>query len=219
MAKRQQHALPQDQYQRTPDHTIDNICILFKRDGSMTEPELVLGEFNKKCKFSANGEEKSVHGLCLAAGGHFERMGWRPNTYGEREGSIDLLDAGLQEMVEEIGVQESGIVESLDVGFVDCPLSDPRKHITRHAVVRWIDADPSTSEELQTLLCVPLSKLGDLIGGRISVTSKRTGTQLGFVLGHDHFIQQIWQLPNVRKMVERIKRNQMVQEQKFGSIF
>lgn len=183
--------------QRTPDDTVDNITICYKE--GMTEPVLVLGEFKKDVDI--NGEKVKMHGLCVAAGGHYERLGRRP-AYFKDKGAPDLIDAALSELEEEINVTEDGIVASEYVGFIDHPSNDPRKHVVRHVILRWIDIDPTESEELARLVCVPLSRVDDLMNGKIRI--KVEGEPLGFVLGHDSFLKLVLTLPNVVSFINRI---------------
>lgn len=82
---------------------------LYKRDGSMPEPMLVLGEFNKTC--NVGGVTVPVRGLALSAGGHYERMGNRPD-YLRDKGNYNLFHAAETELIEEIGVGKEGIAAS-----------------------------------------------------------------------------------------------------------
>lgn len=197
---------PAQQYQRTPDDTVDNVTFCFKTDGSMEEPVLVLGEFNKSCNLS--GQVQRVHGLCLAAGGHYERMGQRPASFSEA-GDVDLLVAASKELEEEIGITEDGIVASQYVGFIDDPNNDPRKHVIRHIILRHVDVDPSQSEELANLVCVPLSKVVPLLNGKFRV--RLNGEALGMVLNHDKVIRLVLSTPAGRQFVESMQRLQRPQ--------
>lgn len=157
---------------------------------------MVLGTFDKACLVA--GVERRVRGLVLAAGGHYERMGCRPDYFRDR-GHVNMFDAALCELQEEIGIGEDGIVASQYIGCMDDCLNDPRKHVIRHILLRWVDAGPSSSEELENLVCVPLSKIDDLLCGRFRV--RLDGENLGLVLNHDYVIHTVMALDATKQFI------------------
>lgn len=189
------------QLQRTPDDTVDSITFCYKDDGSMEEPVLVLGVFNKEAM--VHGTSSRVHGLAIAAGGHYERMGARP-TFCRDAGDVDMVAAAQKELTEEIGVEPQDVVASKYVGFIDDCNGDPRKHVIRHIFLRHINVHPRESEELQALVCVPLSQLDALIDGDLQVTVE--GTPLGFVLNHGQVIRTTLRLPGTQEFIDAIMR-------------
>jgi ADP-ribose pyrophosphatase YjhB (NUDIX family) len=187
------------QAQRCPAVTVDNFTLCYKTDGSMAEPVLVFGEFNKT--HTMGGTPVQVRGLVLAAGGHYERMGARPDYFRDK-GNVDLFDAAKAELMEEIGIDESGIVASRYIGCIDDCENDPRQHLIRHVVMRWIDTDPQESEELQRLVCIPLSSIPRMLSGALRILYQRA--PLGLVLNHDRIIRMVLALPEAKHFIDRI---------------
>jgi ADP-ribose pyrophosphatase YjhB (NUDIX family) len=190
------------QVQRCPAVTVDNFTLCYKTDGSMAEPVLVLGEFNKVHSVAATPVR--VRGLVLAAGGHYEMVGARPDYFRDK-GNANLFDAAKTELLEEIGIDESGIVASRYIGCIDDCENDPRKHLIRHVIMRWIDKDPQESEELQRLVCIPITSIPRMLSGALRILYQRS--PLGLVLNHDRLIRMVMALPDAKGFINRITAN------------
>ena len=187
------------QAQRCPAVTVDNFTLCYKTDGSMAEPVLVLGEF-KKWHIMA-GTKHLFSGLVLAAGGHYERMGPRPEYYRDK-GNYNLFDAAKTELMEEIGIDDSGIVASCYLGCIDDCENDPRHHAIRHLVMRWIDKDPQESEELERLWCIPLSQIKRFLDGSCVMRVGRN--PMPIALNHNRVIDLILAMPKAQAFVRSI---------------
>lgn len=207
--------------QRSPFISVDNFCMLYNQEmySAGQPPQVIIGVWDKK-NINIFGKIQNVRGLVLAGGGHVERMGdknWRPEYYGNyklalnqlvkkmEDGDHDLRSAADKELSEEIGIdRKNSSIVTQELGFMDDVFSDPRAHYLRCIFLRWIDQPPRPSEELRTIINVPLPQLAAICQRKIFWTAP-DGVQLGLELNHDTLIRLIMVHPATLKFIEKMK--------------
>lgn len=207
--------------QRCPYVSVDNFCMLYTEAMFLAgqPPQVIIGVWDKK-NINIFGKLQNIRGLVLAGGGHVERMGdksWRPAYAGNigvnmssalkklEEGDPDLRSAADKELSEEIGIDRKHCtIVTQELGFMDDLFSDPRAHYLRCIFLRWIDQPPKPSEELKTVINVPLPQLAAICARKLSWTAP-DGVSLGLELNHDTLIRLIMALPATQKFIENMK--------------
>ncbi len=194
--------------QRCPAVWTDNFCFVYSE--GMTEPELLFGEWEKEAE--VYGLKQRIHGMVLAGGGHYERMGrrqtdvtpcWVPKF---EAGDMSLREAADKELTEEIGVPISAVQETVLGGCMDYPLQDPRTHGVRFFFLRWVVQRPRATDELKRIIGVPVfSKLSDFCAGRLPVASKDGRAQLVPELNHGEFVRLVMSMPVTRDFMAYIQ--------------
>jgi hypothetical protein len=191
--------------QRCPYISVDNLCFLYSREmhDRGAEPHLILGIWEKQVELY--GSLTKVKGLVLAAGGHYERMAnkSRPEEHAggrgfkTEGGDSSLRAAADKELNEEIGIDKTKVKVTRELGFMDDCISEPRAHYLRCIFLRWIEQSPRPSEELKTVIPVPLSKLPDLCSGKIAYKDAQ-GQELRLELGHDRLLHLVMAHPETQ---------------------
>jgi len=201
------------QAQRCPFISVDNVCFLFTRDmyNRGVEPHLILGLWDKK-NVEIYGTKQDVKGLVLAGGGHYERMANKKARPGRtvdfgvpnfEEGDISLLDAADKELREEIGIDKKNVRMTRELGLLDDFLSEPRAHYVRFAFLRWIEQPPKTSDELKTVIALPVSQLKGLCD-RSETWKNARGEEFSLELNHDKLIKLILAHPETQAFLANI---------------
>lgn len=210
--KKDPYAIPV--LQRSPFIWVDNFTFFFRKD--MEEPELLLGEWNKKA--TLYGKEQKVHGLVVGGGGHFERMGDKtePSTdiFSSRgtftksgnaeEGDMTLRAAADKEIFEELKIPPEKVKSTVFLCVIDDPFNDPRTHGMRTVFLRWVEIAPRSSEELKSVISVPLSMMSDLCDRKIAWTSPK-GEKLNLILNHGEMIKAVLHHPATQEFLARVK--------------
>lgn len=154
---------------RCPSVAVDNVIIGDTVDGRRTR-FIALGKIDK-------GEHK---GYVLAGGGHYDRMTVVDNKL---VGDKNFLQTGLRELEEEVGIKPSDIISSRIVAVIDDYGNDPRKHMIRFVIARYIGTKKlKTSSEISNIMHWPLRREFQDDG-------------IKFALGHDKLLETI--LPSV----------------------
>lgn len=196
--------------QRCPSVWVDNFLFLYTRD--MAEPHLLLGRWKKTV--DVYGQNTSLEGLVVAAGGHYERMGNKKgftgtNIYGSQiylsfeDGDMSLKEAADKEIKEEVGIDPKLIRASREFGLMDDVFGDPRCHGIRYITLRWVEQMPKASEELKDIVAIPVSQLSVLYGGT-SNWRFPDGKECGLILGHDKLIRYVIEHPDVIEFLSLI---------------
>lgn len=207
--------------QRCPYVSVDNFCLLYNEAMYLAgqAPQLILGVWDKK-NVMIYGTTQNVKGLVLAGGGHMERMGnknWRPPYGGAvginmssalkklEDGDPDLRAAADKELSEEIGIDKrNSTIVTQQLGFMDDVFSDPRAHYLRCIFLRWIDQPPKPSEELKSVLNVPINALLPLLNRQAKwITANQE--ELFLELNHDVLITLILRMPATQKFIANMK--------------
>ena len=183
------------QLQRCPAVWVDNV-ILYMKPG-MSEPCILFGRFQKED--DCYGSKTLIKGLVIAAGGHYEAMGKRPNGY--EEGHMSTRDAADKELFEEVKIKPEHCLDTCLVGSVDDVFNDPRKHGLRYVFLRHVDCDPQATEELKAVLAVPMSDVHRLLDG---TAVRVNGEELRLVLNHDRFLEKVLRLPDVQAFISNV---------------
>jgi 8-oxo-dGTP pyrophosphatase MutT (NUDIX family) len=179
------HSKRPDVKARTPNVTIDNLC-LFKNDKG--EVCTILGFFDKEF------QGKRLKGFVLS-GGHVE--------YHE---DVDLKQCALRELEEEFHIPSSDLIKSKPVALFDDPFRDIRNRYVSMVFVHWINGAPKPSEEHKVLKIIPLDTLQDLIRMDAGLTVDENSTErFGFLHGHDSMLNVLLKNPiivNLRHLIE-----------------
>lgn len=206
--------------QRCPFVSVDNFCLLYNEDMFLRNeaPRLILGVWDKEIVIF--GKTTRVQGLVLAGGGHVERTGdknWRPEYTGAigavmssqnmklESGDFDLRSAADKELSEEIGIdRKNSTIVTQQLACIDDVFADPRAHYVRTIYLRWIDQPPKPSDELKTVINVPISALEPLLN-RTHQWVTNTGAHLSLELNHDKLIALILRLPATIEFINNMK--------------
>lgn len=185
--------------QRCPSVWADNF-VFFMQKG-MKEPELLLGEWSKRVK--EYGEEKQLHGLVVAAGGHYERQANKKEYPQTEKGHLSWREAADRELFEEVKIPKERVKATQMVAVMDDVYNDPRVHGIRGIHLRWVEMEPKSSDELKTIVSVPLSCLPSLCGGKVAWSNSQ-GKKLGFILNHEKMVSLIMHLPDTQTFLVKI---------------
>lgn len=186
------------QMQRCPPITVDNFVFLYQR--GMREPLLVIGEW-KKDGVKVWGRTQTLHGVVVPAGGHYEIYGDRPDTL--EPGHTSLTHAANSEALEELKLPKDRMRATQMVCGIDDLFNDPRKHCLRFVYLRWVEVDPATTEEIKSLVAIPVSQLNDFCADEIKYTNPK-GETLPIVLNHDDMIRTVMALPDTHDFLAKI---------------
>lgn len=195
--------------QRCPFIWVDNIIFLYQE--GMSQPHLLIGRWKKQVEIY--GTLTELEGLVLAGGGHYERMAKKGPIYDNmmsrsimpEGGDFSLRAAADKELGEEIGIDPRNVKATRELGMMDDVFSDPRCHGLRAGIyLRWIDQAPRSTEELKSVIAIPVDQLHRLYNN----TDKwkfPDGKEFGFILNHDKLIRMIMKHPDTMDFLALIK--------------
>jgi ADP-ribose pyrophosphatase YjhB (NUDIX family) len=196
--------------QRCPFIWVDNFLFLYRQ--GMPEPYLLLGRWTKNVE--VYGEKTNMDVLALAAGGHYERVGNKARLYDRESGSyvdfepgdFSLREAADKEIKEETGVDPKLIRATRDFGMMDDVFGDPRCHGLRAAIyLRWVEQAPVASEELKSIVAVPVSQMHHLYNNRVKWRFP-DGKELSMAgLGHDRVARYVLTHPETQEFLTLIR--------------
>ena len=191
----------------------------------MVEPELLLGKWKKDVM--VYGEKKTLDGLVVAGGGHYERcakkkpyegyVGSKYTTVQMEAGDMSLREAADKELKEEIGIDPYNVKVTQELGYMDHVFSDPRCHGLRFIFLRWVDQQPHPSTELSSVLSIPVSQMHKLCDREIFWNSP-DGKRLGLILGHDEYAKLVLSHPDTIDFISglKVKADQTTPQSGFG---
>lgn len=187
-----------EQLQRSPFIWADNYTFFYTR--GMEEPHLLLGEWKKNAPIY--GKPQEIHGVVVGGGGHYESVGNKPKNV--EQGDFSLREAADKEIFEEMKIPRERVRLTQYLGDIDNFENDPRCHGVRHIFLRWIEISPSATDELKSVISIPLSMLNDLCTGAVTYTNAQ-GQKLSLVLNHDFMIPVVMAHPVVQEFIQKIK--------------
>jgi ADP-ribose pyrophosphatase YjhB (NUDIX family) len=187
------------QWQRCPSNWVDNIILFLDPvDGIL---KLLFGEWNKEVDVYGNRER--IHGLALAGGGHYERMGKRPSEFLEG-GDMSLISCADKELFEETKIPREACKKTFAVGLVDDVFNDPRTHGIRFVYLRYVTGfSPQATDELKKLVAIPLPMVKQICEQKSQISVYEGKPPLGIILNHDKFLLRLFKLPDVQEFINK----------------
>jgi ADP-ribose pyrophosphatase YjhB (NUDIX family) len=144
-------------------------------------------------------------------------MGNKPKHV--EKGHMCISEASVSEVFEELQIHKSDIKATKMLGVIDDIENDPRMHGIRFIYLRWVETEPKKSDELKSIVSVPISLLNNLAERRVAWPNKE-GKPLGMVLNHDKMIKLVMAHPDTQKFLTNIKERSAQQQNVFsGRVF
>jgi ADP-ribose pyrophosphatase YjhB (NUDIX family) len=192
--------------QRCPRITVDNLCIFFNREMHMKgiEPHAILGVWDKKDQV-LYGKKQHVRVITVPGGGHYETQGDK-NSYVAKleEGDMSMRAAADKELKEEIGIdRKNSRMYTQQLGYIDDVFNDPRFHCLRSIYLRWVEQAPKTSEEIKSVIPLPVSQL-HILYKRQHPWVLPSGEELTLGIGHDTMLERIMIHPDTSDFLAAI---------------
>ena len=192
-----------DDFQRTPDITTD-IILFHKVQGELC---VLAGMWTKEW----NG--RLISGLTFIPGGHYERMGYRPDSLvakgADPKGDLNLIEASKKELREETGI--TSVKNLTPIAMIDFADNDPRKHTFRSVFAGITTGVPKENEEIQVFYSIPFKKLKGFVNKGYITSAYKTvkgntyyvEEKIPFVLGHDEMMRILIKLPQFKDYIKK----------------